>query len=268
MQQQRGWSSSIVTGASGGIGEALARRLAAQGSDLVLVARRRDDLDRIAGELRSVHGIEVDVLTADLTTDGGIESVEACIADRRPDLLVNNAGFGIVGPFAETDVAKLDGMVRLNVLALTRLARSALGMMVPRGSGAVVNVGSVAGYNPGPNLAVYNATKSFVISLTEALAEELRGTGVHVQALCPGLTRTGFQDVAGDVGDSLPAFLWQDPAEVADACLAGLRRDDVIVIPGMHNKAFVAGTSMLPSTVRRRLAGFTMRARGRDRSPV
>jgi len=257
-----------VTGASGGIGEALARRLAAQGSDLVLVARRREDLERVAGELRSTHGIEVEVLAADLTTDDGIASVEQRIADRCPDLLVNNAGFGIVGPFATADVDKIDGMVRLNVLALTRLARAALAPMVERGSGAVVNLGSVAGYNPGPNLAVYNATKAFVVSLTDALAEEVRGTGVQVQSLCPGLTRTGFQDVAGDVGDALPSFLWQDPDAVAGACLDGLRKRDVVVIPGMHNKAFVAGTQLLPPSVRRRLAGVTMRARGRDRSPV
>jgi short-subunit dehydrogenase len=262
------WNSALVTGASGGIGEALARRLASQGADLLLVARRRDDLDRIAAELRAAHNVVVDVLTADLTTSEGIQSVERRISERVPDVVVNNAGFGIVGPFHTTDAAKVDGMVRLNVLALTRLSHVAIAAMVERGSGAVVNVGSVAGYNPGPNLAVYNATKSFVISLTEALAEELRGTGVQVQVLCPGLTRTGFQEVAGDVGDSLPGFLWQDPDEVAGACLAGLRRGDVVVIPGVHNKAFVAGTQLLPASARRRLAGISMRARGRDRSPV
>ena len=234
----------------------------------MLVARRRDDLERVAGELRSSHGIEVEVLTADLTTDEGIDAVERSIVDRCPDLLVNNAGFGIVGPFSAAKPDAVDGMVRLNVLALTRLARAALAGMVERGSGAVVNVGSVAGYNPGPNLAVYSASKAYVVSFTEALAEELRDTGVHVQVLCPGLTRTGFQEVAGDVGEALPSFLWQGPDAVASACLAGLERGQVVVIPGVHNKVFVAGTSALPSSVRRRLAGFTMRARGRDRSPV
>ena len=268
VRHMNAWNSALVTGASGGIGEALARRLASQGADLVLVARRTDDLDRIAGELRSAHNVGVEVLTADLTTDDGIASVEQRITEHVPDVVVNNAGFGIVGPFHTTDAANVDGMVRLNVLALTRLSHVAIGAMLERGSGAIVNVGSVAGYNPGPNLAVYNATKSYVISLTDALAEELRGTGVQVQALCPGLTRTGFQDVAGDVGDALPDFMWQDPDDVASACLAGLRKRDVIVIPGVHNKAFVAGTQLLPQAVRRRLAGITMRARGRDRSPV
>jgi len=262
------WNVSVVTGASGGIGEALARRLAAQGSDLVLVARRREDLDRVAAELRERHGITVDVLTADLTADDGIAAVEACIRERRPDLVVNNAGFGIVGPFADSEVEQVDGMVRLNVLALTRLARAAVATMVERGSGAVVNVGSIAGEIAGPNLAVYAGTKAYVRVFTESLAEELRGTGVHVQALLPGVTRTGFQEVAGDVGGSLPSFLWQDADEVAAACLAGLRRRQVVTVSGVHNKAFVAGVTLLPGSLARRIAGLASRARGRDRSPV
>ena len=262
------WNSALVTGASGGIGEALARRLAAQGADLVLVARRRDDLDRVAGELRAEHNVAVEVLTADLTSDDGIEAVEARLAEDVPDVLVNNAGFGIVGPFVEGDLGHLDGMIRLNVLALTRLARAALPPMVARGSGAVVNVGSIAGEIAGPNLAVYSATKAYVRLFTESIAEELRGSGVRVQALLPGITRTGFQEVAGDVGSTLPDFLWQDADDVAAACLAGLRRGEVITVSGLQNKAFVAGAAALPSRLARRLAGITSRARGRDRSPV
>ncbi|HYD10824.1 MAG TPA: SDR family NAD(P)-dependent oxidoreductase, partial [Acidimicrobiales bacterium] len=160
------------------------------------------------------------------------------------------------------------GMVRLNVLALTRLTRAALGVMTERGSGAIVNVGSIAGAIAGPNLAVYAATKAYVGLFTESLAEELRGSGVHVQALLPGVTRTGFQEAAGDVGNELPSFLWQEADAVADACLAGLRRGRTVVVSGVHNKAFVAAASVLPSSLARRVAGIASRARGRDKTVV
>ncbi len=256
------WVRALVTGASGGIGEEYARRLAAQGADVVLVARRADALERIAAELRERNGVRCDVVAADLTTDDGIRTVEALVGDL--DLLVNNAGYGIARHLADVDPGDVDGMVRLNVLAVARLTRAALPGMLARGHGGIVNVSSVAGFQPSPSFATYNATKAFVTMFTEALALEVHGTGVRVQALCPGLTRTGFQAVAGETGtDGLPSMVWQDPPAVVDASLAGLRRNAVIVVPGVHNKLLVTASSMLPNGIKRRVAGAVMRSRGR-----
>jgi short-subunit dehydrogenase len=256
------WTTALVTGASGGIGESFARKLAAQGADLVLVARSADALERLAAELRDRNRVECEVLPADLTTDVGIRTVEERVGG--VDLLVNNAGYGIAEHLAETDPAQVEGMIRLNVLALARLTRAALPPMLERNHGGIVNVSSVAGFQPSPSFATYNATKSFVTMFTEALSLEVKGTGVRVQALCPGLTRTGFQAVAGETGtDGLPDLMWQTADEVVDASLAGLRRGSVIVVPGVHNKLLVTGSSMLPNGIKRRLAGAVMSRRGR-----
>jgi short-subunit dehydrogenase len=256
------WVRVLVTGASGGIGESFARQLAAQGADVVLVARRADALERLAAELRERNGVACEVLPADLTTDEGVEAVEARVGDL--DLLVNNAGYGIAERVADVDPAHVDGMIRLNVLALARLTRAALPGMIARGHGGIVNVSSVAGFLPSPSFATYNATKAFVTMFTESLAIELQGTGVRVQALCPGLTRTGFQAVAGETGtDGLPDAVWQTPEEVVAASLAGLRHNNVLVVPGVHNKALVAGSSVLPNRVKRVLAAAVMKRRGR-----
>lgn len=256
------WTRALVTGASGGIGESFARKLAAQGADLVLVARRADTLERLAAELRDRNRVRCDVLPADLTTDLGIHAVEERVGD--VDLLVNNAGYGISKHLAETDPDHVEGMIRLNVLALARLTRAALPPMLERNHGGIVNVSSVAGFQPSPSFATYNATKAFVTMFTEGLSLEVKGTGVRVQALCPGLTRTGFQAVAGETGtDGLPDLLWQTADEVVDASLAGLRRGSVIVVPGAHNKVLVTASSMLPNGIKRRLAGAVMARRGR-----
>lgn len=256
------WVRALVTGASGGIGEAYARQLAAQGADVVLVARRGEALERLAGELQDRNGVRCEVLAADLTTDDGLRTVEARVGD--VDLLVNNAGYGIARHLVEVASEDVDGMIRLNVLALARLTRAALPGMLDRGHGGIVNVSSVAGFQPSPSFATYNATKAFVTMFTEALSLEVQGTGVRVQALCPGLTRTGFQAVAGETGtDGLPDLMWQEPDEVVRASLAGLRRNRVIVVPGAHNKVLVAGSSILPNGIKRRVAGAVMRGRGR-----
>lgn len=251
-----------MTGASGGIGEAYARKLAAQGTDLVLVARSGDALERLAAELRHGSSVQCEVLPADLTTDLGIHAVEERVGD--VDLLVNNAGYGISEHLADVDPDDIEGMIRLNVLALARLTRAALPPMLARNHGAIVNVSSVAGFQPSPSFATYNATKAFVTMFTEALSLEVKGTGVRVQALCPGLTRTNFQARAGETGTSdLPNLMWQTAEEVVDASLAGLRRGSVIVVPGIHNKVLVTGSSMLPNGIKRRLAGAVMKRRGR-----
>ena len=252
----------MVTGASGGIGEEYARQLAAQGADLVVVARRDEELERLAAHLRERNGVRVEVVAADLTDAAQLAEVEARTGDL--DLLVSNAGYGIAAHVADVDPADIEGMIRLNVLALARLTRAALPGMLERRHGGIVNVSSVAGFSPSPSFVTYNATKSFVTMFTEALALELKGTGVRVQALCPGLTRTGFQAVAGETGmEDTPAFLWQEPPAVVAASLAGLRRNKVIVTPGAHNKAFVAATSVTPHGVLRRAAGLVMGRRGR-----
>lgn len=256
------WSTSLVTGASSGIGAEFARQLASAGTDVVLVARRADALEELAVELRERHRVRCDVLPADLTTDDGVDAVETRVRD--VDLLVNNAGYGIAEHLADVDPAHVDGMIRLNVLALARLTRAALPAMLARGHGGIVNVSSVAGFSPSPSFATYNGTKAFVTMFTEALALEVKGTGVRVQALCPGLTHTGFQEVAGERASlGAPEVLWQEPADVVRASLAGLQRGTVIVTPGIHNKAFVTAATVLPRRVLRAAAGAVMRNRGR-----
>jgi len=256
------WIHALVTGASGGIGEEFARQLAAQGADLVLVARSEDALERLAKELHERNGVRCDVLAADLTTDAGVSAVAARLDDI--DLLVNNAGYGIAEHLADVDPAQVEGMIRLNVLALALLTRAALPGMIERRHGGIVNVSSVAGFAPSQTFATYNATKAFVTMFTEALSLEVKGTGVRVQALCPGLTRTGFQAVAGETGtDGTPEFLWQEPAEVVRASLAGLERGAVLVTPGVHNKLFVAAAQVTPRGLTRRIAGAVMARRGR-----
>lgn len=187
------FGSALVTGASSGIGEAMARLLADAGVPQVIVARRTERLDALAAQYA---GIEV--LTADLVTDAGVQLVATRIASTRQpiDLVVNNAGFGTSGPFHETDPDRMVDEIAVNVRALTRLSRAALGAMVPRGNGYLLNVSSVASFQPAPLLAVYAATKAYVTNLTESLHEEVRGTGVRVTALCPGLTRTEFRSVS------------------------------------------------------------------------
>src|SRR5690606_27628834 len=180
---------AVVTGASAGIGRAFAERLAREAWDLVLVARRRDRLDELAAALRAAHGRRVDVLAADLTDAGGLRAVEERIAaEPTLELLVNNAGFGTSGPFADLDRDREEQEVRLNVLALVRLTHAALQGFRERGHGTVVNVSSLAGFQPSPYNATYAATKAFVNSFTQAVAEELRGSGVRLQLLCPGFT--------------------------------------------------------------------------------
>ena len=247
------YARALVTGASSGIGEAYARALAARGTALVLVARREDRLRALASELP----VEAEVLATDLTTDTA--RVEARLAEGDVDLLVNNAGFGTTGAFAELPLDREDEEIRLNVLALTRLSHAALPSMLRAGHGAIVNVGSVASFSAAPKNAVYTATKAYVLTFTEALSEELRGTGVRMQALCPGATRTEFQDTAGWNATRLPNAAWQTADEVVAASLSALERGRVVVVTGLHNRALVSGAALVPRAVRRRIAGLVTR---------
>ena len=237
----------------------MVRQLAAAGVACVVVARRADRLEALAAKL---PGIEV--LAADLSTDDGLDAVAARIVDvdHPIDLLVNNAGFGKSGAFETLDADSLMGEIRVNVMALTRLSRAAAEVMIPRRSGWILNVSSVAGFQPGPGLAVYAATKAFVTSLSESLHEEFRSAGVKVTNLCPGLTRTEFQSVSGDgFSGRYPEFAWLTAQDVARAGLDAAAHGRADSIPGWSYKGIVTGTRFIPRSVVRRAAGMLMAKR-------
>ena len=254
--------SALVTGASSGIGSAIADELGRAGVRTVVVARRRDRLE----ELAERHS-GFDVLVADLTTDAGQRAVAERISDAGSpiDLVVNCAGFGTSGPFHELDVARLAREIELNVGALTRLSHAALASMVPRRRGWLLNVSSVAGFQAAPRLAVYAATKAFVTTLTEGLHEEVRGTGVHVTALCPGLTRTEFQQVSSSDGalERYPAALWMSAEDVARTGLNDVIAGKALSVPGIVYKTMVTASGVAPRGLVRRRSGLVQRG-GRD----
>jgi len=247
---------ALVTGASAGIGKAFAERLAADGFDLILVARNKDRLDELAERLAAEHGCTAEALPADLTDPLERSLVEGVIEDDCLDLLVNNAGFGTVGPFVAADADAEEREVQLNVIALTRLCRSALPGMIERGRGGIINVSSLAAFQPAPYTATYAATKAFVNSFTEALYEELRGTGVVVQALCPGFTRTEFQERAGVDVSRIPDMAWMESPAVVTASLAALGKRELICVPGWSNWALSSVSAAVPRSWSRRLAAF------------
>ncbi len=257
---RRHWPTALVTGASAGIGHEFARQLAARGSNLVLVARATERLEVLAADLRREHRRSVEVLTADLTDAGGRAAVEARLAAPAPgqtpvDLLVNNAGFGTGGPFHELALDREQQMIELNVVALVRLAHAALGAMRQRRFGAIVNVSSLGGYSPVPKLATYSATKAFVNSFSQSLRGECRATGVSVMAVCPGYTRTEFQERSGHSGTNVPEALWQTAPQVVTRALADLDRDRAVSIPGVQNKIGAVLTKLLPASLTARIAG-------------
>ena len=247
---------AVVTGASTGIGAAFAQRLAHEQFDVVLVARTRDRLERLATQLQSSHKIAVEVLCADLTRAADLRTVEQKVAtDDRLALLINAAGVVTVGCFEQLDVDAEEAEIRLNVLATVRLTRAALPGMISRGHGGIINVSSIAAFVPGRYTATYCATKAFLRSFTEALHEELRGTGVRVQALCPGFTRTELAERSGVDVSKIPSFAWTPPEAVVEAALAGLRRGAVVCVPGVSNRMLTLLLSALPRRLARRLAG-------------
>jgi short-subunit dehydrogenase len=247
---------ALVTGASSGIGAAFARASAARGSDLVIVARDDRRLEDLAVSLEKEHGADVEVLMADLTTEKGTSVVEARLESDDPpiDLLVNNAGVGTFGRFAELPRDAEANAVKLNVLALMRLCHAALPGMVERGRGGIINVSSLGGYQPTPLNATYGGTKAFVTSLSHALYEEVRGTGVNVMVLCPGFTRTEFQERAGLDSSAVPSFMWQSAEAVVDAAFRAYNAGRAVCIPGALNQAGAAFSSAMPAGITRRLA--------------
>lgn len=226
---------ALVTGASSGIGEAFARELAARGAHLVIVARRTDRLEALAAELRERHRVEVEVLAADLTEPDQLRAVEEHVADRsRPiELLVNNAGFGTAGRFAELPLAREEEQISLNVLALVRLTHAVLPSMIERRHGGVLNVSSMAGFLAAPLSATYCATKSYVTTFSESLHGEVAPQGVHVTALCPGFVRTEFQTRA----DNIPGFAWVPIDTVIRGGLAAVSAGRPLSVPGAQYKA-------------------------------
>jgi uncharacterized protein len=234
----------FVTGASSGIGGAFAGRLAADGWDLAITARRQDRLRDLAGRLASEHGVEVQVHAADLADPGDLARLEEVVNDTTPDLLVNNAGFGGYRPFAEVDPQVLSDLVAVNVLAVARLTRAAVPGMIARGSGAIINVASLLAFSgslppdPLPHRATYAGVKSFEVTFTQALAGELAGTGVRVQVCCPGLVDTEFHDLVGRDISQTP-FPVLPPSEVVTAALAGLRLGEVVCAPGLPDPSLL-----------------------------
>jgi short-subunit dehydrogenase len=249
--------TALVTGASSGIGLEFARQLSACGHDLVVVARDEARLKELAGELTT----NVEVLRADLTDADDVALVESRLSDatRPVDVLVNNAGFGTMGPFVDLPIEGEEREIRLNVIALVRLTRAVLPGMVDRKRGSVLNVSSIGGFQPGPFNATYSATKAFVSSFTEAVHEEVRPSGVHVTALCPGLTRTGFQETSGATASTMPGPMWQTAEQVVRVALRDLGRNRAMSVPGLQNKSAAFLVRVVPRVAVRRLSAMVGR---------
>lgn len=248
--------TAVVTGASAGLGAQFARLFARDDHDLVLVARRRDKLDQLAAELRQAHGIRTTVIAADLTDPKAPQHLyeELLRAGIEVEFLVNNAGFGANGAFAELELTRQLDMVELNIKALMHLTGLVLPAMIARRSGRVLNVGSSAGFLPGPFMATYYASKAFVLSFTEALAYELRGTGVTATVLCPGPTETEFAQVSG-AGN---AALFKTAASAASVARYGYRcmlAGRTVAVPGITMKLALQSLRASPRSVLRALGG-------------
>jgi hypothetical protein len=244
---------AVITGASSGLGVVFARKLAAD-HDLLLIARRKDRLESVAAELTGQFGCSVEVLVADLTDDSDLSAVaDRIAAEPRLGLLVNNAGFGARGLFWESDYAVQEQMHRLHVMAMLRLSHAALGNMVKKNEGGIINVASVASFVQREGAVSYGATKRWVVSFTEGLHLELKslGSAVKVQALCPGFTFTEFHATLGVERKKVaPASLWLQPEFVIDESLKALKRGKLIVVPGWKYKAIVALLTKLPTPLR------------------
>jgi len=252
---------ALVTGASSGLGEEFARQLARRGYALVLVARRKERLALLATSLGALHNVAVDVIEADLTANRDIALVERRVSVGDVDLLVNDAGVGSVGEFAQLPLDREVEQVELNVRALLRLTHTALRAMIPRQGGAIINVASMAGFQPVPYNATYAATKAFVLNFSEALHEEAKLHGVTVTCLCPGPVRTEFQQVAGIKAERMRGrallryMAGTSPVGVVESALAGMEAGKAVVIPGTVNRAIVDASHALPRPIVRRLAG-------------
>lgn len=253
--------TALITGASGGIGLELARIFAEQDFDLIVVARRAAELEALAEDCRREHGTRVHVRPMDLLGQGAPSKLVQQLEDEdlEVDVLVNNAGLMDMGAFAAIDVDRHERLLQLNVVVLTSLARRILPAMIERGHGRILNVASISAFQPIPSMALYAASKAFVLSLSESLSEELKGTGVTVTALCPGLTKTEMLDRAQDehpITRSIPGLLLSDVHDVAregfDACLAG----KPVVVPGLPNQMLASAVGLYPRWLVRGVGGL------------
>ncbi|WP_217208965.1 SDR family oxidoreductase [Streptomyces sp. AC550_RSS872] len=255
-------TTALITGSTAGIGAAFARRLAADGHDLVLVARDVKRLREQATELHDRHGIEAEVLTADLAEDTGIETVAARLGDRRNpvDLLINNAGFGNKGRYLDVSMADELKMLKVHCEAVLRLTSAAAEAMRERGRGGVVNVASVAAFVP---RGTYGASKAWVVQFTQGAARDLAGSGVRLMALCPGFVRTEFHERAGMGTDNIPGWMWLDADKVAATALEDLARGRALSIPDPRYKVLMGAAKLVP---RGMLGGISSRT-GRKYGP-
>jgi hypothetical protein len=257
---------ALVTGASSGIGLELARLCAKGGHDLVLVARNQTKLEELARYLNGMYHVRVEVVPADLARPEAPAEIMREVNERglALDVLINNAGFGLWGLFGRQDLTRVLDMIQVNVTALTVLTRLVLPELVSRRRGRILNVASTAAFAPGPLMAVYYATKAYVLHFSEAISNELRGTGVTVTALCPGPTPTGFAEAAGVGGTNL----FQGPAvmgveRVAAAGYRGMLRGKAVVIPGVFNRLLVLGIRLSPRWAVRQVARWLQEQRVR-----
>jgi hypothetical protein len=243
---------ALVTGASAGLGVEFARQLSKRGPALVLAARRKDRLEALAKELGNAR-----VVAIDLSKSGAAAKLMADIEanGEEVDLLVNNAGFGLIGRFADLDGKRQRQMIDLNVGTLTDLCHAVIPGMKRRKAGGIINVASTAAFQPGPNMAVYFASKAFVLSFTEALHEELKPHGIHVSCLCPGPTRTEFGDVAGFGGNAAFERVAMEAPEVVEAGLKALDKNHAVAVTGWINRIVAASTRFAPRPIVRKIAG-------------
>ncbi|HEY4030396.1 MAG TPA: SDR family oxidoreductase [Caulobacteraceae bacterium] len=241
----------LVTGASAGIGEAFARLYARHGHDLVLTARRTDRLERLAWELRDLHDVEVQVISADLGEPGAVDRILAAIETRgrEVDVLVNNAGYSLTGAFAETTWGDQQVFLQVLLTSVCEMTHKLLPGMLSRGYGRIINVASVAGLIPGlPGATLYGPAKAFLVRFSQGLNVETLGTGVHVTALCPGFTRSEFHDVNGTRGeaDRLPKWMWLDADTVAELGYQAVEAGQAVRVTGIPNKLIYAICSVVP----------------------
>jgi uncharacterized protein len=252
--------TALITGASSGIGAAVARKMAARKHDCVLSARRTDRLETLAREIEAAHGVRAHVVPADLGERSGAEKLVQAVADLdvTVDVLVNNAGFGIYGKLVDTPAARVMQMVELNMVSVTTLTQHYAKEMVARKRGRILQVASIGAYQPSPLYAVYSATKSYVLAFSEAVNYELRGTGVSVTTMCPGLTATEFHEVAAHVKPKWMSMITMTADQVAEVGLRSMMKGRAVVTPGFANKLTALLVKLMPRSWATAMASRSM----------
>lgn len=251
----------LITGASEGIGRCFAQTFANHGHDLILVARNEEKLALLAAELKGLHNIEVTTIPMDLIPVDAAEKLFFEVAKRElsVDILVNNAGMMQVEPFCSSDMHKMNNVVQLNIQSLVNLSRLFSGPMISKAKGKIINVGSIASFMPTPNFSVYGATKAFVLSFSEGLSQELKGSGVTVTCVCPGFTKTNMLDEGGGLEKILPTFLKADPSELAEQTYQAAAKGEVVFLDSLANKALVQWATHYPRWIVRGINGLLSR---------